>query len=209
MPSHNREGCISFFTHPVSWHRLRPTQWIKTSGKIKKRTSCPEHFRYGLINETKHRPSLLQVWNMPCCWYQADVVSMLSSIMIEQQSSFLLKWHQVMELMLDMHRWRKRAAPAASWLSALTCDIGMCCFICRRWDALTGRQMENRSCQLMELIKMKYHEPADTSRLDKHTITPCGNNYIIADSKSLCRWGVFVRVPLWWQGRGIPLNRRI
>lgn len=26
--------------------------------------------------------------------------------------------------------------------------------------------MENRSRQLMELIKMKYHEPADTSRLD-------------------------------------------
>lgn len=49
------------------------------------------------------------------------------------------------------------------------------------------RQMENRSCQLMELIKIKYHEPPDTSRLTKYTIAPSGNNYITADSKSLCR----------------------
>lgn len=92
------------------------------------------------------------------------------------------------------------------WLSALQCDFGMFCFICRRWDALTERQMENRSCQLMELIKMKYHEPADTSRRDKHTVTPCGDNYITADGKSLHRWGAFVTIPLWWQGRGFPLD---
>lgn len=209
---HNREGYISVLTYPASWHGFRPVQWIKTA--------TPDHFqakedqvkdilhlilnvsgRAG-INKTKHHPSILRVLNKPCCGHQAVV----NAFEYNDKAAWLIPYK--MGNVTWCHRFLMFATHSFKQMCCTFSYSGDCqhlsmvlenIVICSRWEVLMERQMENRSCQLMELIKIKYHEPPDTSRLTKYTIAPSGNNYITADSKSLCRWRVFVRIHLCWR----------